>query len=96
MQCFSSNPLNVLTQAINSHTTYDDIAAWLESGDATAIALRQSITNERCVAFIQIGGSDRVLCCAPHPVSPAKYAWRVCPLKRARGVLGKATMMLYK
>lgn len=96
MQCFSSNPLNVLTQAINNHTTYEDIAAWLESSDTAASALRESITNEKCVAFIQIGGSDHVLCCAPHPDFPMNYVSKVCPLRQARGILGKATMMLYK
>lgn len=96
MQCFSSNPLNVLTQAINNYTTYEDIAAWLESSDSVASALRESITNEKCVAFIQIGGSKFVLCCAPHPHFPVGYVSKVCPLKRARGTLGKATMMLYK
>jgi len=84
----------MLSRTISDHTTYDDISAWLRSGDAMASALRDSIKNEKCVAFIQIGGLDRVFCCAPHS-TPAGFISSVCPLQKARGVPGRATMFLY-
>lgn len=95
MQCFSSNPLNVLSQKISERTTYEDIAAWLESNDTAAVALKNLIINENCVAFIQIGGLNRVLCCAPQPGFPG-FVMCVRPTHKSRGVLGQATMLLYK
>lgn len=96
MQCFAGQPLNVMRQRIAHETSYADIAVWLESNDAIATALRHSVVNENCVAFIQIGGEDCVMCCVPNPSNPLQCMHTVRQLKKSRGTIGEATLLLYK
>lgn len=96
MSYFAKDPVNIIVKRVPETTCYEDIKTWLESKDKIASALRHSVGVENCVAFIQIGGFDSVLCCAPHPSNPQQCLHRVRPLKKSRGVCGTAIMMLYK
>ena len=82
-------PTSVLSRAVDPGTTYAEVLAWWHSAEATATAARTAVTQGTAVCFVQLGGTQEVLVCAP----PGRCAVRAC--RRARGTPGTALLMLY-
>ena len=96
MNCFMKEPLSVHRRYIGPQATYTDAALWLFSDDPLASQAVETVRDEGCVLFIQIGGRSSVLCCAPHKDAPQGIAFSVKNTKKRRGQPGEALMMLYR
>ena len=89
------SPLSVTTKRVDPDTSYDDIREWLFAKEEGQTVM-ETIRENNCVVFIQLGGSDQVLCCVPNPSNPSQgVSHCVRPAKR-RGEPGKAVMMVYQ